>query len=159
MFQGQLPADIAQHFGYVKPAKEKPAPPPPPAFQPADGAVQVLGILQRDARLVDFLLEDISAYTDDQVGAAVRTMQEQARACLQRYVQLSPVIDGVEGAFVKLDLAAVESVKFVGNVPSGAPPKGGILRHRGWRVEKVELPQISPRQDRTLLAPAEIEVE
>lgn len=160
LFGGELPADIATAFGYAKPVKEKPAPPPPPAFKPADGAVQILGILQRDARLIDFLMEDIASYSDDQVGAAVRSMQEQAKAALQRYVKLGPVIDGVEGTFTKADAAGgPASVKFIGNVPSGPPPKGGTLRHRGWKAEKVELPQLSAKQDNTIVAPAEIEIE
>ncbi|MEP7353715.1 MAG: DUF2760 domain-containing protein, partial [Acidobacteriota bacterium] len=85
LFGGSLPADIAQAFGYSKyvPAKAaaqatqaaSPAPapaPPKPTTGPADGAVQILGILQRESRLVDFLMEDIGAYDDAQVGAAVR---------------------------------------------------------------------------------------
>ena len=44
--------------------------------------MQILSILQRDARLVDFLMEDISAYSDEQVGAAVRDVQEQSRQSL-----------------------------------------------------------------------------
>lgn len=159
LFGGELPADIAAAFGYVKPVKEKPAP-PPPTFKPADGAVQILGILQRDSRLIDFLMEDITAYSDDQIGAAVRSMQEQAKAALQRYVKLGPVIDGVEGTFTKADAAGGPSaVKFIGNVPAGPPPKGGTLRHRGWRAEKVDLPQLSAKQDTTVVAPAEIEIE
>lgn len=158
LFGGELPADIASAFGYAKPVKEKPAPPPPPAFQPADGAVQILGILQRDSRLIDFLMEDIAAYSDDQIGAAVRTMQEQAKAALQRYVKLGPVIDGVEGTFAKAS-GGPSAVKFIGNVPSGPPPKGGTLRHRGWKAEKVDLPQLAAKQDTTVVAPAEIEIE
>ena len=50
----------------------------------------MLSILQRDARLIDFLMEDISGYSDDQVGAAVRSLHEQSRAALARYITLSP---------------------------------------------------------------------
>ncbi len=58
-------------------------------------------MLQREARLVDFLMEDISGYADDQVGAAVRDVQTQAQESLTRYLRLEPVIDGVEGTFTK----------------------------------------------------------
>ena len=57
----------------------KAAPPPKAQAGPADGAVQILSVLQRDARLVDFLMEDIGAYSDEQVGAAVRDVQPQSR--------------------------------------------------------------------------------
>lgn len=118
----------------------------------------MLSILQRDARLLDFFLEDIAPYSDEQVGAAVRGMHGQGREALERYVKLAPVIDGVEGTFVKAPSKDAAVVKFLGNVPA-APPEGGTLRHRGWRVENVALPPVNPRQDLTVLAPAEIEVE
>lgn len=157
LFSGTLPADIAAAFGYIRPPKEKPAPPP---ATPADGAVQILSILQRDARLIDFLMEDISSYADDQVGAAVREMHGQCRAVLARYLTLAPVIDGVEGTFAAAESAGGPSaVKFLGNVPAGKPPKGGTLRHRGWKAEKVDLPAIAAKQGEQIVAPAEIEIE
>lgn len=160
LFGGELAADIAAAFGYVKPVKEKPAPPPPPPLKPSDGALQMLGILQRDARLIDFLMEDISGYSDDQVGAAVRSLHEQSRAALGRYVKLVPVIDGVEGTFAKTAVAGgPANVKFIGNVPSGPAPNGGTLRHRGWKASSIELPDIAPKQNMSILAPAEIEIE
>lgn len=160
LFGGELPASVASAFGYTKAAKDKPAPPAAPAFQPADGALQLLAILQRDARLVDFFMEDISSYSDEQVGAAVRALHEQSKASLSRYVKLAPVIDGVEGTYARAETAGnAAAVKFVGNVPAGPPPKGGTLRHRGWRVEKIELPALGAKQDTRIIAPAEIEVE
>ena len=158
LFSGVLPADIAQAFGYSKviPIKATPAPAPKPQSGPADGAVQILSALQRDARLVDFLMEDISAYSDDQVGAAVRDVQLQSRQTLERYLKLQPVIDGVEGDFTKTDGLAAASVKLVGNVPPSGKAAGGVLRHKGWKAEKVDLPTLPPGN---ILAPAEIEVE
>ena len=106
LFTGKLPADIAQEFGFSPQRKPQPAAKPAPAVraaQPSDGALQILGILQRDSRLIDFLMEDIRAYSDDQVGAAVRDLHEQCRDSLNRYLQSGPVIDGVEGSSTKLD--------------------------------------------------------
>ena len=153
-----LPADIAQAFGYSKviPMKATPAPAPKPQSGPNDGAVQILSVLQRDARLVDFLMEDISAYSDEQVGAAVRDVQLQSRQTLERYLKLQPVIDGVEGDFTKTDGLAAASIKLVGNVPPSGKASGGVLRHKGWKAEKVDLPTLPPGN---VLAPAEIEVE
>jgi uncharacterized protein DUF2760 len=130
----------------------------PAAFKPSDGALQILSILQRDARLIDFVMEDISAYTDDQVGAAVRGLHDQSRDALARYVTLAPVIDSVEGTYAKAPAGDPAAVKFVGNVPAGTPP-GGVLRHKGWRATKVDLPALPARQDTAILAPAEIEIE
>jgi len=156
LFGGTLPPDIAQAFGYAKFVPAKPAPAPVPQAGPADGAVQILSILQRDARLVDFLMEDISGYSDDQVGAAVRDVQAQSRQSLERYLRLQPVIDGVEGTFTKIAGLPEGAVKLVGNVPPSGKAPGGLLRHKGWKADKVDLPSSAPG---TVLAPAEIEIE
>ena len=156
LFGGTLPADVAQAFGYSKMVPMKPPPAPKPQAGPADGAVQILGILQRDARLVDFLMEDISAYSDDQVGAAVRDVQQKSRDSLERYLKLQPVIDGVEGTFAKADGLDAAAVKFIGNVPASGKAPGGTLRHKGWRAAGVTLPSMPPGN---VLAPAEIEIE
>ena len=160
LFGGSLPGDIAAAFGYSKAVKEKPAPPPPPPVKPTDGALQMLAILQRESRLIDFLMEDISSYSDEQVGSAVRSMQDSCKGALVRYVKLGPVIDGVEGTFANASAAGgSQGVKFLGNVPAGPPPKGGTLRHRGWKAEKIELPTLGAKQDAAIIAPAEIEIE
>ena len=104
-------------------------------------------------------MEDISAYSDDQVGAAVRTLHDQSRDSLNRYLRLAPVIDGVEGTFTKIDTNDPSSVKLLGNVPASGKAPGGLLRHKGWRAEKIDLPPIPPGSNATVIAPAEIEIE
>lgn len=161
---GNLPQDIASHFGYTKATKKQAEPAKPLEFKPSDGALQLLGILQRDARLLDFLMEDIGPYTDDQVGSAVRNVHAQCQESLGKYIKLAPVIDGVEGTFTKPESAGAiakdpNAIKFIGNLPAQGKPSGGILRHKGWRADSVSLPAISPRQPVNILAPAELEVE
>jgi hypothetical protein len=162
LFNDRLPEEIAQAFGFVK---EQAVPKPPPVTKPAvevrtaDGALQMLSILQRDARLIDFLMEDIAPYSDDQVGAAVRNLHEQSRAALERYVSLRPVIDGVEGTNTRFDSRDASAVKLLGNVPADGKASAGVLRHKGWRVEKIELPKIPSGQNVQILAPAEVEIE
>jgi hypothetical protein len=161
LFQGELSSDTLTELNLTrKTAAPAPAAPKPaaPVAKPSDGALQLLGILQRDSRLIDFLMEDISAYEDDQVGAAVRELHDQCRDAVGRYVTLTPVIDGVEGAFTQAPSKDPNVVKFVGNVPA-TPPSGGILRHKGWRASKVDLPALAGKQDAAIIAPAEIEVE
>lgn len=151
----------AEALDQLRLSARQPAPPPAPAapvVRTSDGALQLLGILQRDSRLVDFLMEDIASYSDDQVGAAVRELHDQCRDSVGRYVSLSPVIDGVEGTFVQAPSKDPNVVKFVGNVPA-KPPSGGTLRHKGWRASKVDLPAVAGKQDPTVIAPAEIEIE
>jgi len=160
LFQGALPDEVlrALHLSRSAPNPVKAAAPAAPVVRVSDGALQMLAILQRDSRLVDFLMEDISSYADDQIGAAVRELHDQCRDSMARYVTLTPVIDGVEGTFAKAPSSDANIVKFVGNVPAKLPP-GGTLRHKGWRVVKVDLPTLGAKQDATIIAPAEIEVE
>ncbi|MEO7653392.1 MAG: DUF2760 domain-containing protein [Bryobacteraceae bacterium] len=165
LFSGALPDDILTTLslsrrGAAKPSAASAVEPLPaaPAASPADGALQILGILQRDSRLIDFFMEDIVPYTDDQVGAAVRSLHDQCRDALARYVKLEPVIDGVEGTFTKLASVDPAMVKLVGNVPP-QPPAGGLLRHKGWRCSKIDLPKLSGKHNSQIIAPAEVEIE
>ena len=161
LFAGKLPAEVAKAYGYTPAKTQSVAPKATVQAQarPQDGAVQILGILQRDARLIDFLMEDISAYSDDQVGAAVRALHDQSRDTLNRYLRLAPVIDGVEGTFTEVDASEPAAVKLLGNVPASGKAPGGLLRHKGWRAEKVDLPPLASGAGASIVAPAEIEVE
>jgi hypothetical protein len=116
----------------------------------------MLALLQRDARLVDFLMEDIAPYTDAQVGAAIRDVQTQAREALNRYLRLVPVLDGVEGELTPASNLPPAEVKFIGNVPADGKASAGLLRHKGWKAQTVDLPAAAPGQ---IIAPAELEIE
>jgi uncharacterized protein DUF2760 len=158
LFSGVLPEDIAAEFGYTK---KKAAAPPVELPKVADGALQMLHILQRDSRLIDFLMEDIGSYADEQVGAAVRSLHADCKASLSRHVTLAPVIDGVEGTHQKLDGSKAPDpnrIKLIGNVPASGKVAGGTLRHRGWTASSINLPPLG-KQDPSVLAPAELEVE
>jgi hypothetical protein len=160
LFGGKLPDDLVAELGLApKAPPPAPKPPAPPAFTPEDGALQLLGILQRDARILDFFMEDITPYTDDQIGAAARDVHTKTREVLSRHFEPQPVIDAVEGSAVTTPAGDVALVKFIGNVPVSGKAKGGALRHRGWRATATSLPRLSSKQDLTILAPAEIEVE
>jgi len=162
LFSGVLPEDVALAFGF---AKAKPTPVAAPVEQvkvsASDGALQILSILQRDSRLIFFLMDDITGYEDDQFGAAVRSLHADSKATLARHVTLVPVIDGVEGTYQKLDANKPPDpnrIKLIGNVPANGKVPGGTLRHRGWKVSAVELPALG-KQDISVIAPAELEVD
>src|SRR4051794_35477172 len=65
-------------------------------------ALTLLSVLQREARLVDFLKEDIAPYSNEQVGAAVRDVHRDASASLDRMFALQPVMREFEGASVEV---------------------------------------------------------
>ena len=130
-----------------------------PARTAEAGAVQMLAILQRQGRLIDFLQEDLSMYDDAQIGAAVRTIHDGSRKALAEHVKLEPVFQEAEGSVVTVQ-AGFDShaVRLAGDVV-GEPPFRGALRHRGWRVARIELPAQAFGQDKGMVvAAAEIEV-
>ena len=133
------------------------AAPPPPRPSPADGALRLLGLLQEEGRLVDFLEENLEPYPDDQVGGAVRAIHEGCRKALHAQFALEPVLRGAEGENVTVDAGFdAAAVRLTGNV-AGVPPFRGVLRHGGWRVTSATLPErqgIDPR----VIAPAEVEI-
>lgn len=161
LFSDVLPEDIAVSFGFTKSKPVVATPVEEPKVNVSDGALQVLNILQRDSRLVDFLMEDITSYADDQIGAAVRSLHADCRASLTRHFELLPVIDGVEGTYQKLDGSKAPDpnrIKLIGNVPANGKVPGGTLRHRGWMAASINLPPLGKR-DPAIIAPAELEVE
>ncbi len=153
---GRLAGDIVAALApphTQHPASPAPATPP----ETSDRAVQMLALLQRDGRLIDFLMEDLTSYPDAQVGAAVRDVHTNCRASLARYVTLAPVLDRDEGEPTEVDPAMDPArVKVVGNL-ARTPPFRGVLRHRGWEATRLDLPPL-PVSGRTVVAPAEIEV-
>ncbi|MCF8145178.1 MAG: DUF2760 domain-containing protein [Deltaproteobacteria bacterium] len=122
-------------------------------------SLHLLSLLQREGRLVDFLQENLQAYDDAQIGAAVRGIQESCRESLNKYVAPKPVIDRDEGESIMVDAGFdANSIRLTGNV-SGRPPFRGTLQHRGWRTTGLNLPTLSGSQDPTIIAPAEVEIE
>jgi hypothetical protein len=120
--------------------------------------LHLLAVLQRQGRLVDFLSEDLEMYEDDQIGAAVRGIHESCKKVVDKALALEPVIKADEGQEVTVDLGFDPSaIKLTGNV-TGDPPFTGILRHKGWRTPKIELPVLSDAQDASIIAPAEVEI-
>jgi hypothetical protein len=157
IFHGRIADDILDAFRpHAAPATAR-VPAAPPPIETADRATQMLALLQRDGRLVDFLMEDLGTYSNEQVGAAVRDVQRGCRQALDKYAALAPVFEAAEGSTVTVD-AGIDAarVKVVGNA-AGSPPFRGILQHRGWEATRLDLPPL-PATGRTVVAPAEVEV-
>lgn len=145
------------------PPAAKPTPPPAPSRPPEPDetpAIQLLAILQRKGRLVDFLQEDLSAYADDQIGAAVRTIHEGCKQALDETMTLEPVMSEAEGSTVTIPAGFdATTVRLTGNV-SGEPPFRGTVQHRGWRIASIDLPTRTKADAGALVvAAAEVEVQ
>ncbi|MGQ7938053.1 DUF2760 domain-containing protein [Paraburkholderia sp. D1E] len=153
-------------------ASTAPAPTPAPAAAPAsapqpaptlkeaspDAALQLLGLLQRDARFIDFVEEDIKSYSDADIGAAARLVHDGCRATLREHFTIRPVRDEAEGSRVTLaEGFDASSIRLTGNVVGKAPFNGSIS-HRGWRVDEVRLPKLTGSHNAKVIAPAEVEL-
>ncbi|CAN5425421.1 DUF2760 domain-containing protein [soil metagenome] len=155
------PAAAAAPAPAPAPVAPPPAPSKPvPALKEAtpEAALQLLGLLQREARLIDFVEEEVAAYSDAEIGGAARLVHEGCRKVLREHFTLAPAREEAEGSRIVLnegfDAAAV---RLTGNVV-GAAPYRGTLSHRGWRVTEVRLPRLAPSHDAKILAAAEVEL-
>jgi hypothetical protein len=133
--------------------------PPPAEREPDDSpALLLLGLLQREGRLVDFLQQDIAAFSDTEIGAVARVVHDGCRRALSAHVTIVPVRTEAEGGRVTLEAGFdAGRAKLLGNV-RGAGPYQGLLRHRGWRVEQCDLPRSVGGHDPKVLCPAEVEL-
>lgn len=148
--------------GAEEPALPGVPPPSPAGAEPPPGrfedALQLLALLQREGRLIDFLEQDIAAFSDADVGAAARAVHDGCRRALHAQATLSSLRTEEEGTRVTIaGDASPDEVKLTGNV-KGEPPYTGVLRHRGWRATAFALPVAVRGYDASVLAPAEVEV-
>ena len=121
--------------------------------------LHLISVFQREGRLVDFFLEDLEHYQDEQIGAAVRSIHESCKKTLAKYVSLGAVIEADEGDEVTVEAGFdPAAIKLTGNI-TGDPPFKGILQHRGWRALTFNLPILSESSDSRNIAPAEVEIK
>jgi hypothetical protein len=138
----------------------RPAPQAAPAFKEAqpEAALQLLGLLQQEGRFVDFLEEDVTGFSDTDVGAAARVVHQGCRKAISDHFKIVPIRAEQEGSRITLPEGFdASSVRVTGNVV-GKPPYSGSLVHRGWRVTDVTLPKVAEAHDIRVVAPAEVEL-
>ena len=141
---------------------DKPAPAPvaPAPLKQAtpDAALQLLALLQRDARLIDFTQENLSGYSDADIGAAARLVHEGCGKVLREHFTLAPVRLEAEGSRITITPGFdARAIRLTGNLVGQAPFQGA-LSHRGWRATEVRLPRLAAGHDATVLAQAEVEL-
>jgi hypothetical protein len=142
------------------PLKEAPLPvaAAPLHAAPTESALQLLGLLQREARFVDFVMEDMSGYSDADVGAAARVVHDQCKKAIAAHVKLERVRSEPEGNRVTVPAGfSASELRLVGNV-TGNAPFHGVLTHAGWRAASIELPKLSQGHDVRVIAAAEVEL-
>lgn len=163
--RGKSPAQVAPAaVDTPAPATtEAPAPATPPKpvvlkeHSPA-AALQLLSLLQQEARFIDFVQEDLAAYSDADIGAAARVVHEGSKKALNEYFTLTVVREEAEESRITLNegFNAAE-VRLTGNVV-GQAPFTGTLVHRGWKATDIKLPKLAEGHDAHVIAPAEVEL-
>jgi hypothetical protein len=135
-----------------------PEPGPVAEADPSASALKLLELLQREGRFLDFLAEDLNAYSDAQIGAAVRAIHAGCRKALEGRLELERILPGEEGQEVTVPSGFdANEIRLTGDV-RGAGPYHGTLQHPGWRVRKLVLPSGSEATPPRVLAPAEVEI-
>jgi hypothetical protein len=153
LFDGKLAGQVDQFFK----KREEKQPAPEPERVHASGLL-LLSAMQREGRLMDFLQQDVAAFSDEEVGAAARVVHDGCRKVVQQYFELEPASKEAEGAQVTVPKGFdAQRWRLVGNV-TGEAPFRGTLRHHGWVARQVRMPAISASLDPRIVAPAEVEL-
>ncbi len=121
-------------------------------------ALTLLAALQREARFVDFLQEDLQPYDDAQVGAIVRDVHRGCAGVVKRMFDVKPLTDAAEGSSLTID-APVDPLKY--QISGAAGDSGsvtGTVVHPGWQATHCDVPVWTGKEDAALvIAPVEIE--
>lgn len=125
---------------------------------PTDSALQLLSLMQQESRLIDFLQEDLSSFSDEEVGAAARVIHSGGQKVLNEYLTLSPIRREDEESHITIaEGFNPQEIRLTGNV-TGSAPYNGTLVHKGWKAADIRLPKVSENYDASVIAPAEVEL-
>jgi len=150
-------ADQADEAAAARPVEPTPESTDTPRLRSAP-ALQLLGLMQREGRFVDFLQQDLTGFSDEDVGSAARLVHDGCRRALQSRATITPCRAEAEGAQVTLAPGFdAQTVKISGNL-AGQPPYHGVLRHGGWKIQALELPELVGDADPEVIQPAEVEL-
>lgn len=145
----------------VEVEKLVPGPAPEPVIlkeATPDAALQLLGLLQKEARFIDFIKEDITSYNDADIGIAARVVHEGCKRAINEHFSLAAVRNESEGSKVTLPEGFdAGSVRLTGNI-IGSAPFTGTLVHKGWQVTSIRLPKLTQGHNAAILAAAEVEL-
>jgi len=109
--------------------EEKQEEPPKVVLKEAtpEAAMQILGLLQREGRFIDFVEEDMGSFSDAQIGAAARIVHTGCRKAIREHMKIGVVETEKEGTKITLEEGFdAQRIRVVGNVV-GDPPFTGIL--------------------------------
>ena len=152
---------IVEKIVEVEKLVHAPVPVPEPVIlkeSTPDAALQLLGLLQKEARFIDFIKEDITSYADSDVGIAARVVHEGCNKAINEHFTLSAIRTEQEGGKVTLPAGFdASAVRLTGNIV-GSAPFTGVLVHKGWQVTDVRLAKLTQGHNANIIAAAEVEL-
>ena len=123
-----------------------------------DAALQLLSLLQNEARFLDFIKEDITQYSDADVGIAARVVHEGCNKAINEHFTLAPIRNEQEGTIITLAPGFdASSIRLTGNIVGHAPFSGSLI-HKGWQVTHIHLPKLTQGYNAKIIAAAEVEL-
>lgn len=121
-------------------------------------ALMLLAALQREGRFIDFVRQDVAGFSDEDIGTAARVVHAGCRKSIDQFFGLEPASESSEGKPINIPAGFdAQRIRLTGNV-TGNPPFRGTLKHHGWIVTEIKMPEISEALDARVVAPAEVEL-
>jgi hypothetical protein len=137
----------------------KPTPVAIPQNQAQSEVVTLLGIFQEKGRFIDFLMEDITPYSDADVGGVARAVHQGCKEALSEHFHIEPISTEGEGATITVPAGySADEFRLVGNLSGEAPFTGKVV-HKGWKTTSVKLPRVLKTDRLPAIAPAQVEVK
>lgn len=124
--------------------------------------IQFVRNLQERGRFLDFLMADIHALPDAQVGAVARVVHSGLRSLMDDYFSIQAIASVPEGSTIPIPEAEVGRSYRLLQSSSDKTPESGILVHKGWLAKSIKLPQsqrVEADLERRVLAFAEVDVK
>jgi len=123
-----------------------------------DAALQLLSLLQKEARFIDFIKEDLTSFADAEIGAAARVVHQGCSKVVKEHFTLAPVSQDEEGKRITLNQGFdAASYRLTGNIVGQAPFTGTLI-HKGWQVTDMHLPKLTEGHNARIIAAAEVEL-
>ena len=163
LFNAGFAREVEAGLRSLKTVEAKPAAPKVPAAELAPERVHasglmVLAALQREGRLIDFLQQDVTGFSDEDVGVAARIVHSGCSKVVKQYFEFEPAVSAAEGAIMVVPAGFdAQRIRLTGNV-AGQPPFKGTIKHHGWFAKAVRLPALASTLDARIIAPAEVEL-
>lgn len=123
-----------------------------------EGACALLSLMQKEARFIDFVKENLEGIDDARVGSISRLIHKDLSKVFDQYVKIEAILDQKEGEKIQLEEGFdMGLLQLSGNVDAKLPFEG-TLRHKGWIAQKLNLPKRPKDERNRVLVASEVEV-